>query len=93
MEAGNGIPSNVTPTTHTFTPQPRGHSNGKVKDTPNVGNGAEANRTPSCPSLTVAALAICLKLPPLGAQAAVGEALAHTLELTAMVHAIAKVPD
>lgn len=54
--------------------------------------GAGADRTPSHSSLTVAALAICLELLALGAQAAVREALAHTLELASMVYTIAEVP-
>lgn len=57
-----------------------------------MGSGAGADGTPSHPSLTVAALAICLELLALGAQAAVRVALTHTLELTSMVYTIAKVP-
>lgn len=69
-----------------------GHSKGRIEDAQSAGSGAGPDRTPSQPSLTVAALAICLELLALGAQAAVREALTHTLELTSMVYTIAKVP-
>lgn len=41
----------------------------------------------------VTAFAISLKSPPLRAQAVEGKTLTHTLELAAMVHTIAEVPD
>ena len=69
-----------------------GHSEGRAKQAQNEGSGAEADGTPSRPGLTVAAFAICLQLLALRAQAAVREALTHTLELTSMVYTIAKVP-
>ena len=69
------------------------HSKERVKDAQNgAGGQRQTELAPFHPSLTAAALAICLELPPLRTHAVIGEALAHTLELTAMVHAIAKIP-
>lgn len=71
------------------TPTHSHHTHTKVKDARNARMG---QGHPLRPRLTAAALAVCLELPPTRAQAAIGEALAHALELTSMVYAVAKVP-
>lgn len=87
-------PSPPTPPspTHTHSQHTLGPQQGQNWGCSEGGQWGGADGTPSHPSLTVAALAICLELLALGAQAAVREALTHTLELTSMVYTIAKVP-